>query len=87
MKREKLREALEAAFAVAEACKQSYEPFRLMAIASRAVNPDDLKHKFEEGGMGLDDFKAQLVQLRAQVFAAFDVRMHCLRTRTNARKR
>ena len=85
--REKLREALEAAFAVAEACKQSYEPFRLMAIASRAVNPDDLKHKFEEGGMGLDDFKAQLVQLRAQVFAAFDVRMHCLRTRTNARKR
>ena len=37
--------------------------------------------------MGLDDFKAQLVQLRAQVFAAFDVRMHCLRTRTNARKR
>ena len=83
--REKLREALEAAFAVAEACKQSYEPFRLMAIASRAVNPDDLKHKFEESGMGLDDFKAQLVQLRAQVFAAFDV--HCLRTRTNARKR
>ena len=65
--REGLKEALRHAFELAEACRLSYEPFRIRAIENRSVNPDDLKNKFEAGGLGLDDFKAQLVLFRAQM--------------------
>lgn len=65
--KEGLKHALASAFELAEACRLSYEPFRLMAIANRGVDPDELKKKFDAGGMGLDDFKASLMQFRAQM--------------------
>ena len=65
--KEGLREALADAFDLAEMTRQSYEPFRIMAIENRKVNADDLKDKFAGGGMELEDFKASLVQFRAEM--------------------
>ena len=65
--KEGLKDALASAFQLAEACRLSYEPFRLMAIANRSVDPDEMKKRFDAGGMGLDDFKASLTQYRAQM--------------------